>query len=488
MLLFEAAYSVAVGRAMNALISTFTAVLLADMAAEGLLAVDDAVAQFLPGPVPARAGRQITLLDLVTHTSGLPRLPDNLDTDEIDDPYANYTVEMMYDFLVRYSLQRDVGAHYEYSNLGVGLLGHALSLQADVDYEALVVERICAPLQMEDTRIALASDLQKRLAAGHNHMGEPVSNWHVPALAGAGALRSTANDLLKFVAANMDLGDSALHSAMESTHAARAPTGVPKMHVGMGWHILARHGDPIVWHNGGTGGYRSFIGFDKEQEFGVVVLSNSNHDIDDIGRHLLNSQYALAELNVTKKRAAVQVDPVLYDQYVGEYEIATFTIQVTREGGGLFVQLTGQPRLEVFPEAQDRFFYKEVDAQITFVSDEQGQVTHLMLHQGGIDQRATKKGAVIDWQDLSLPVETLDKYVGKYELVPGFIIAIEQKDGRLMAQATGQPQIEIFAESEVRFFYKVVDAQIEFNLDPAGQVESLTLYQGGAEQRAKKVE
>src|SRR5262249_10317189 len=152
-------------------------------------------------------------------------------------------------------------------------LGHILALRAGTDYETLVRKRICQPLKMDSTRIKLTPEMEARLAKGHDQALKPVANWDIPTLAGAGALRSTANDLLEFVAANLELTKSpTLLTAMQKTHQPRKDTGVAGLEIGLGWHILKRFNTEIVWHNGGTGGYHSFIGFDKQRRRGVVVL------------------------------------------------------------------------------------------------------------------------------------------------------------------------------------------------------------------------
>lgn len=279
----------------------FTSLLLADMVQRGEVALTDAVSRYLPAgvKVPARGGRCIELQHLATHTSGLPRLPGNLRLKprSAANPYAEYTVSQLYEFLSRYSLQRDIGSKYEYSNLGGGLLGHVLSLRASMDYEALVRARIAGPLQMNSTAIALPPEMKARFAVGHNAWLKPVSNWDLPALAGAGALRSSANDLLLFLAANLGYIASPLAPAMTSMLGVRRPTGAPHVEVALGWHILTRFGDDIIWHNGGTGGFHSFVGFHPATRIGVVVLSNTQAapSIDDIGFHLLDARYQLVE-------------------------------------------------------------------------------------------------------------------------------------------------------------------------------------------------
>src|SRR6266542_236509 len=371
----------------------FTAILLADMVERGEVSLNDPISKYLPKSVktPTRDGKEITLRDLSSQISGLPRMPSNFAPKDNQNPYADYSVEQMYAFLSGYTLTRDIGAKYEYSNYGVGLLGHILALRAGTDYETLVRTRIAQPLRMDNTRIKLTPDMQARLAHGHGPALKPVTNWDLPTFAGAGALRSTANDMLKFIAANLGLNQSPLLAAMQKTHQPQHDTGIPDLEIGLGWHILKKFDTEIVWHNGGTGGYHSFIGFDKKKRKGVVVLSNSTSDIDDIGRHVLESQYALAKVEPPKVRKAIKLDPKIFDAYVGEYQLApNFIFTISREGERYFSAVSGQGRFEIFAETETVFFLKVADAQITFAKDDKGQVTHLVLHQNGVDQRAKK--------------------------------------------------------------------------------------------------
>lgn len=371
----------------------FTALLLADMVEHGQVALDDPVSKYLPKAVkmPERNGRSITLVDLGTHTSGLPRLPGNMAPKDPGNPYADYSVEQLYQFLSQYSLTRDVGSKYEYSNLGGGLLGHALALRAGTSYESLVVSRICDPLTMKSTRITLSPEMKARLAVGHNAGMEPVENWDLPTLAGAGALRSTVNDLLDFLSANLGFTKSALAPAMAAMLKTRRPTGQPNLEVALGWHIFTSNGKEIIWHNGGTGGYRSFMGYDPAARIGVVALSNAETEggVDDIGRHLLDASVPLAKPPAAHKE--VRVDPKLFDGYAGTYQLTpAIAIVITREGNHLFLQVTGQPKFEIFPEGDRDYFLKVVDAQVTFVADDQGRATELILHQGGRDLHAKR--------------------------------------------------------------------------------------------------
>lgn len=362
----------------------FTAAILADMVARGEVQLDEPVAQLLPASVkvPSRDGRRITLLDLATQSSGLPRLPTNLAPKDSANPYADYTVQQLYAFLSGYELPRDPGATYEYSNLGMGLLGHALSLRAGMTYEQLVTRRVLTPLGMRETAITLSPALRARLIPGHDVAGQVVPTWDLPTLAGAGALRSTVGDLLTFLAANLDSTRGPLAHVLQETHVSRHATTSPVMTIGLAWHILARPDGAIVWHNGGTGGYRSFIGFVPARGVGVVVLTNSAVGADDIGFHLLDASLPLQ--TPPAPRTEVAVDTSVLGRYVGEYELTpAFHITVTQEGTGLFIQATGQPKFPIYAESETDFFLKVVDAQLTFVRDSAGTVTGLVLHQNG---------------------------------------------------------------------------------------------------------
>jgi len=368
---------------------TFTATLLQEMVDRGEVALDDPAQKCLPETVkmPSRNGKVITLRQLATHTSGLPRLPSNMKPKDPENPYADYTVAQLYAFLTNCTLAGDPGARYEYSNLGMGLLGHILALKAGTNYEALLVKEICGPLKMDSTCITLTPKLTERLATGHNQ-GVAVKNWDIPTLAGAGAIRSTMNDMLKYIAANMGLTDAPLAKVMDKTHVIQNTAGSSEMSIGLAWHVRKKFGSEIVWHNGGTGGYHSFAGFEKSKGRGVVVLSNSATDIDDIGWHLLNPEYMLAK---RPGRQSVKIDYSVYDRYAGQYEFAPGVIlTVTRDGDCLMAQLSGQQKFEVYPESETNFFYTVVDAQLTFVTAN-GKTTHVILHQNGRDQKAKKR-------------------------------------------------------------------------------------------------
>lgn len=364
---------------IGSITKTFTGIILADMVLKGKMKLEDPLQKYLPKGVtaPTHKGESIKLIHLANHTSSLPRMPDNFAPANPANPFADYSEEQMYDFLKNYKLTRGIGSQYEYSNYAVGLLGHIMARMEGKTYEELIVDVIAKPLNLQHTRITLSQDMKRNLAMGHAGQVQ-VANWDIPSLAGAGALRSTAADMLIFVGANMGNVKTSLYPAMQLSHKnSKGQTAGPM--VGLGWHIDTADSLEVIWHNGGTGGYRTFAGFLKSAHRGVVVLTNSIAGADDIGRHLLNPKVLLQEIG-----REIAVDSAILETYVGKYELAPgFILTVTRDGNQLYTQATGQPQVPVFAKDTNVFFLKVVEAQLTFNKSAQGVVESVTLHQAG---------------------------------------------------------------------------------------------------------
>ena len=276
---------------IGSITKVFTSVLLAQMAQAGEVALSGLAQKHFPAGIkaPEIDGASFTLEQLSTHSSGLPRLPANLLAlvKDPSNPYAHYKRDDLFAFLGSHRLSRPPGARFEYSNLGAGLLGELLSLRAGIGYEELLRVRVLDPLGLSDTRITLDEQARTRLAPGHDG-GQRVSGWDFDALAGAGALRSTGKEMLTFLAANL-----AARPELKATHEKhfQDPNGEQ---VGLGWMIAPVSGASVHWHNGGTGGYRSFIAFVLDRQIAVVVLANAvAPSVDALGLEMLKALLAL---------------------------------------------------------------------------------------------------------------------------------------------------------------------------------------------------
>jgi CubicO group peptidase (beta-lactamase class C family) len=358
--------------AIGSITKVFTGLLLQDMIERGEMNLDDSVQKYLPNSVriPTYEGKDITLLHLATHTSGLPR-------DSSGDVYP---------FLSHCNLRWAPGTRREYSNLGVGLLGHLIALKAGKDYETLVIERICKPLGMNSTKITLPPEIKTRLAPGHAMPGHRVrdfssshhdTNASAPTLFGAGGIRSTANDLLKFVAAYAGLTPSPLNSLMEKAKALHTLESGGRARI-------VWEGDSTVFEHGGLlDGYQAELAFDEKKRRGVVILSNcANYSTT-----LAALWPALLDGRSPRPANLAQVEPTLYDRYTGQYHYKHRAIWIVRrEGNRLMLQWIGlpgervrAPTVELFPTSESVFrneFYRD---QATFIPDSVGRGMKLIL-------------------------------------------------------------------------------------------------------------
>jgi CubicO group peptidase (beta-lactamase class C family) len=270
---------------------TFTALMLAQMVEQKKVKLDEPVRELLPaGTVAKPEGAEITLLDLTAQHSGLPRLPDNLNASSLVDPYANYHPADLYQYLAKHGVAKPADAPFNYSNLGVGLLGQALANRAGTTYPELLKELVATPLKLTDTTVKLSPEQEKRFMEGHNAQHQPVQPWNFDALAGAGAIRSTAGDLLTYLEAQLhpDRVAGTLASALALCHEPRGDVA-PNMKIGLAWILQTDTGS--FWHNGATGGYSSYAVFNQKEDYAVVVLFNTTLGpdgsfADNLGQHI----------------------------------------------------------------------------------------------------------------------------------------------------------------------------------------------------------
>ncbi len=378
----------------------FTGLLLAQMVGDGRARLDKPVSVMLPPgtKVPTKDGREITLVELTTHRSGLPSLPDDFSSTDAADAarsYASYDAKRLYAFLARHVLEHAPGEHHAYSNLGVALLGHALSLHAGRSYERLVLDGIARPLGMTSTWFAVPADARARFAQGHDDGGLPAPEWRFDVLAPAGALRSTARDLARFVRAQLGLGGDVPAELQKAIDFSQEPQAdAPPTRIALGW--LVSKGGRKRFHNGATGGMRSFVGFDRTGKRGVIVLANGTPDlIDHVAGYLLVT-WCGERMVPPEPPPTVVLDAATLDGYVGDYPLNEgFAIKVWREGAHLRARATGpgQGANALFASAKDRFYFRSIDAQLEFERDAGGQVEALVLVQNGQRQRGVRKPA-----------------------------------------------------------------------------------------------
>jgi len=371
----------------------FTGILLSDAVQRGLVELEDPLTKHLPEGVTLNNRRRepVRLIHLTTHTSGFQRDATQLPSWGTPDPFSAATPERIYAVLAENKILRAPGKAYAYSNLAAGLLGHVMELVNESGYEELLTSRICTPLGLPDTRITLSTEQRTRFAPAYGEGGKPRSEWTFDALVGCGGIRSTVDDLLQF--ARMNLGAIAgqefaladtLTAAHELHHEFKSGGGVA-----LGWHI--EPGGRSIWHNGGTGGYRAYLAIDPVERVAVAVLANTTTpNVDVVGLGVLAALRG-EEFKAPRYEIPAEIAGEVLAQHAGRYQLnPKLVFTITHEPRGLFAQLTGQGDLRIYPIDEDHFFYRAVDARITFERDDEGKTTALVLHQGGIDQRAER--------------------------------------------------------------------------------------------------
>jgi CubicO group peptidase (beta-lactamase class C family) len=375
---------------IGSLTKTFTALALADMIARHDLAIDTPAQALLPDGVtaPGAEGRPILLIDLATHLSGLPRLPERFVPADPANPYADFHDDDLLSAVRAARLSATPGTEFEYSNFGYGLLGWLLARHAHVSYAQLIADHITSPLGMSETTVALDASQRERFAQGHDADGDAVPAWDMGALAGAGAIRSSVHDMVRFVRFQLD-PEGPLANAAVATHVLRHEIDSPPGYVAMGWHVL--HDRHTLWHNGGTGGFHSYVAFDPRRHIGVVVLANSETaQVDRLGvdaMHLLRGQPSRPLV----LPQSIALDDTQLERYAGTYEIAPGArFVVTHAPRVLRARLGNQPAFRIHPESATEFQYRVVEASLTFELPTTGPATALTLHQNGRDLRAVR--------------------------------------------------------------------------------------------------
>ncbi len=470
---------------------TFTATLLATMVLDGSVKLTDPVQNYLPASVhvPAYHGKPITLLDLATQHSGLPRLPGNLDGGRIQ-PYASYTVKMMYDFLNSYHLERAPGAMFEYSNYGIALLGQALANRARLPYPELLRKRVLDPLGMRNTFLEMTGagpGVAKRIlfARGATIDGDPAPTWSFDAIAPAGALVSSINDMLKYARCNMGTGPLAKACLLAQEPRAEFPGN----RIGLVW--WTSNASRIVHHGGDTAGYHASVAVSPDRKSAVVVLANGGLPVDDLALRALDPSQSVAHAP-----EIVPIPGVNLDDYVGTYtatepELLTFTIE--NRDGRFMAKLQNQAFYRAYPTARDVFKYRVVDATLAFTRTDDGRVNAVQLFQDGTQILFVKSGmpAPKSTPDpfpsvIPLDAKQLQEYVGTYN-AEGLTFVVTLEDRQLMVRLSGQNAYPVYPSAPDTFYYKVVSAELTFGRNSAGTITGLILHQNGRDVPAKRI-
>jgi CubicO group peptidase (beta-lactamase class C family) len=381
----------------------FTSLLLADAVVRGEIDLKAAAEMANPAGIrfSARDGRSITWLDLSTHRTGLPRLAGNFAITNPADPYREYDSKKAAEFLKGYQLPRKPGEAQEYSNFAVSVLGYLLATKAGKSYDQLLKERIAEPLKMTDCTVALNEEQMKRLATPHSRCGVTTPPWTFADMPGAGGVRATMRDMMRFAKAQLNPPSGKLGEAIELAWKQQTAADASGSAMGLGWMIA---GDGQTrWHNGQVGGSHSAVFINRGLKCAVVVLCNTaaGKEIDKLASQVLlkaagqdvEPEPTETADNDTKK---LPIDAKLRGRLAGRYQLTPdFIFTVSDEDGHLMVGITNQVTQEVFPDSPTLWSYHGVDAKLEFKLPKTGSAPSLVLIQNGARQLARRmKGAV----------------------------------------------------------------------------------------------
>jgi CubicO group peptidase (beta-lactamase class C family)/uncharacterized pyridoxamine 5'-phosphate oxidase family protein len=470
----------------------FTAAAILKLQEEGKLNVTDRLSKFIPD---YPRGDEVTVHHLLTHTSGIHSYtskPDFLETVTAPvktEDHINSFKNDPYDF--------DPGKKWLYNNSGYFLLGYIIEKVSGESYGGFLRKTFFDPLGMKNTGVHSSSAALEHEALGYQFEDgkfKKALDWEMSRAGGAGALYSTVEDLHRWneaVFGGKVLKESSLKAAFTPVKTEENKDDHSEGGYGYGWAITTTRGLQEISHGGGLHGFSSYLLRLPKENFTVAVLANASPaapGVDPAGlAHEAAELYLGNRLEPRQTpKLDTKVSPKAFDAIVGRYDYGGAILAVTREGDKLFAQLSGQPKFEIFPKSETNFFWKVVEAEVTFVKNEKGQVTKAIHKQGGQTINAAR---LEDVKEAKVNPKAYDAYVGRYDYGDGKAIMTVTREGdRLFAQLTGQPKIEIFPKSETEFFWKVVNAQVTFVKDKNGKVTKAIHEQGGRKFDAPRME
>ena len=465
----------------------FTAAAILQLQEQGKLSVNDPITKHLPS-YPADPGDRITIHQLLTHTSGIPSYTDDAEL------MARRTVEMPVADLVTTFQDRPLeftpGTEWRYSNSGYVLLGLIVEAASGQSYEQYLQDHFFTPLGLTGTGYTHNEPILPLRASGYALKdGSLVNAAHVAMSLpfSAGAIYATVGDLAAW--------DRALHGDKVLSAASQQQMFTPvQQNYGYGVLMMERSGHKLIMHDGGIDGFSSHLARYPDDGVTIVVLGNNESvNASELGFALAAIMFGQPyDLPVLKTPVAVAAAAL--DEFCGVYRLGEDQYRVfRRDSEGLTSRRTGGAILKLLPESADRFYYTHDNAStVAFVRDATGAVAAHVMHQQGVDSRHEKlSGAAADsimalQNEVVVDPAVFARYVGDYELSPGFVLTFHTRDGRFFTQATGQTELEVFAAGETEYFLKAVDARISFTVT-AGAVTGVVLHQNGRDMPGPKI-
>ena len=461
----------------------FTAVAILQLMEQGKLSLQDDITKFIPD-YPTQA-YTITIEHLLTHTSGIKSYTSI--TDYIKNVRSDLKPEELIAQFKNQPMEFAPGTKWNYNNSGFFLLGYIIEKVTGKTYAEYIQENFFTPLGMTSSCYGSDTKIIKNRAYGYQPGDDGAENSAYCSMTqpySAGSIMSTVGDLFKW------------HQAVHSYKLVKKET-IDKAFTeyklangdgtgyGYGWFLSQLQGSPTIEHGGGIFGYLTSSIYLPEEDVFVALFSNN------VGKAPELTALKMAAMTIGKplKTTEIKLDEATLDQYIGIYtNDKKREVIITREGAQLSAMLSGSGSRKMFPIEKDKFILEDAFMYATFSRDDQGKIVSFVSDdRGKLDTWNLTEKKIEEKKSITVDEAMLEKYVGQYELQPGFIITFTREGNKLFTQGTGQPRFEVFAESETKFFLKVVDAQVEFVPDADGKVNKMILNQGGQTMEAKRI-
>lgn len=464
----------------------FTAMAVMQLYEKGLLTLEDKLSKYIPD---YPEGDKITIKQMLTHSAGLASFTEYQEF--LAAKPENMTFEYLLEIAKSKALEFEPGTSWKYSNTGYLLLGYIVEKVSGESLEEYFNSNIFTPLGMTSTGASYQGDKKMYDSTGYAGYLDltPIDDEIILRGAyGAGYLYSTVEDLYKW--------DRALYTdklvkkeTMDMIFTGSVDVQ-PGVKYGLGWFVRDDQNlGKVVYHGGNTISFTANIARYVDKDMAIIMtINNAYYDVDYL-TSILQGIVEGKSYDLPRELKAIELSSEITDKYTGTYEyVPGFNIIITKSKEQVFAQITGQGKAEIYPETENKFFYRAVDAQITFETNEKGEVTGLELVQGSVQLKAKRIGdAPEESSGIKVDSKILESYVGEYELMKGFNIAISTDGEHLYAQATGQEKFEFYATSETEFFNDTIGAKVSFVKDDEGKVTSLVLEQAGQSFNSPKI-
>ena len=461
----------------------FTAVAILQLVEQGKISLDDDITKFIPD-YPTQA-YHISIEHLLTHTSGIKSYTEMKEADKY--MRTDMKPEEVIDFFKNQPMDFAPGTKWRYNNSGYFLLGYIIEKVTGKTYQEYIRENFFTPLGMANSYYGDETRIIKNRASGYQPGKDGPENADFVSMTlpySAGSLISTVEDLFKWNRAVQS------YKLISKESLGRAQTDYKLVngkstHYGYGWFLSQLQGSRTIEHGGAINGFLASSVYLPDEDVFVALFSNSTAKAPEF------TSLKMAALAIGKplQTAEKKLDETALDRYAGVY--ATEQGQettVSRDGTQLFAMRPGAARRAMKCIDNDKFIFENSFTYVTFVRDDAGNVVSATVDDRGDVTVLNKTDKKVEAKDIiSVDEAVLDQYVGEYELQPGFTITFTREGNRLFTQATGQARFEVFAESQTKFFLKIVDAQVEFIPDADGKFNKLILYQGGQKLEAKRI-